>query len=90
MISKEEENEKAFRNSLKLIEEWGEKNKKPSLYELILEYHYTHDVFQSGPDIANEITRIVREWLPKEDPRPSYDTMQWNKCIKTMKDNLFP
>jgi hypothetical protein len=90
MISKEEENEKAFRNSLKLIEEWGKENKKPSLYEEILEWYYKHNAIQSGPDIANEITRIVREWLPKEDPRPSYDTMQWNKCIKTMKNNLFP
>ena len=85
----EEENEKAFRDTLKLIEEWGKKNKKPSLYELILEYHYTHDVFQSGPDIANEITRIVMDWMPKEDPKsPPYDG--WTKCVKTMKNNLFP
>ena len=84
----EEENEKAFRDTLKLIEESGKKNKNPSLYELILEWYYTHDAIQSGPDIANEIVRIVRNWLPKEDPRPSYDTMQWNKCVKNMHERL--
>jgi hypothetical protein len=88
MIS-EEENDKRLKDILRAMDEYFEKNKKPSLYELILEYHYTHDVFQSGPDIANEITRIVMDWMPKEDPKsPPYDG--WTKCVKTMKNNLFP
>jgi len=84
----EEENEKAFRNSLKLIEEWGEKNKKPSLYDELMHWYQTHNAIQSSHDIVNEILGVVKKWLPKEDPRPSYDTLQWNKCVKNMHKRL--
>jgi len=30
----------------------------------------------------------VEKWLPKEDPRPSYATMQWDKCVRMMREKL--
>jgi hypothetical protein len=87
-MTEEEENDKKLKDFLRAMDEYFEKNKKPTLYEEILNWYYNHDAIQSGPDIANEIVRIVRDWLPKEDPRPSYSTLQWDKCVKSMHDRL--
>ena len=38
---------------------------KSTLRELLLEWYYTHDAIQSGPDIVNEIIYIIKDWLPK-------------------------
>ena len=29
------------------------------------------------------------EWDIKEDPRPSYATMQWDKCVRGMHERLW-
>lgn len=85
---REEENDKAFKDSLRLIEEWGEQNKPPTLKALLLEIAYNKN--SVCPDFAgvDEILEIVEKWLPKESTRPSYDTMQWDKCVKRIKDTL--
>jgi len=40
-------------------------------------------------DMCDEIVEAVERWLPKEDPRPSYDTMQWDKCVRMMREKLW-
>lgn len=85
----DEDNDKNFKNSLDLIKEWGEKNKPPSLYQLIEEWW--SDVFcaNSMDDmetcIDTLVSRIDKEFIP-----PSHDTndYQWNKCLKIMRDKL--
>jgi len=81
----EEENDKAFKDCLKLIEEWGEKNKPPTLYDELMHWYQTHDAIQSSHDIVNEIVRVVKKWLPKEHHTNSYG---WNECIKMLNDKL--
>jgi hypothetical protein len=84
----EQENDENFKTSMELIEKWGEENKPPSLRELFEEWYISANFCQSKHVIANELCDIVKKWMPKEDPRPSYDTMQWNKCVRRMKENL--
>jgi hypothetical protein len=78
----DQEQDKRLKNCLKIIDEWAEKNKPPTLYEII------HDNLGYSHDSTQEIIDVVSEWLPKESSRPSYDTMQWDKCVKMMKDKL--
>jgi hypothetical protein len=78
----EKELDENFKKSLDLIEKWGEKNKPPTLWEII-----RNDLGYSV-DLTNEIIDAVEKWLPKEDPRPSYDTIQWDKCVRMMREKL--
>ena len=82
----EKELDENLKNSLNLIEnlieKWGEENKPPTLWEII-----RNDLGYSV-DLTNEIIDAVEKWLPKEDPRPSYATMQWDKCVRMMRDKL--
>ena len=75
----EEENYENFKRSLKLIEEWGEQNKPPTLYQII------HDEVGYSHDCTQEIIDAVSKWLPKEHDTNSYD---WNKCVKMMWEKL--
>ena len=86
-MTEEEENDKRLKDFLRVMDEYFEENKPPTLYEDILNWYYNHDAIQSGPDIANEIVRIVRNWMPKEDPKsPPYDG--WTKCVRHMHKRL--
>ena len=82
----EKELDENLKNSLNLIEnlieKWGEENKPPTLYQII------HNELGFSHDLTAEIIVAVERWLPKEDPRPSYATMQWNKCVRMMKEKL--
>ena len=69
-------------NLKNLIHQWGEENKSSTLWEII-----RNDLGYSV-DLTNEIIDAVEKWLPKEDPRPSYDTMQWDKCVRMMREKL--
>lgn len=78
-----------FKRSMKLIDEYFEKNKPPTLFERILEWHQTnHNVYQSDYVRVGEIVSIIENWLPKEDPSNSIATSQWNKCVRSMKSRL--
>jgi len=57
-------------------------NNPPTLWEII-----RNDLGYSV-DLTNEIIDAVEKWLPKEDPRPSYATMQWDKCVRMMREKL--
>ena len=72
---------------IKLIDEWAEQNKPPTLKELLVEWYETANFAQSKDVIANEICNIVKEWLPKES-NGSIDVLQWNKCVRSMKERL--
>ena len=78
----EKEQDENLKNCLNLIEKWGEENKSPTLWEII-----RNDLGYSV-DLTNEIIDAVEKWLPKEDPQPSYATMQWNKCVRMMREKL--
>ena len=85
----EEDNDKNFKNSLDLIKEWGEKNKPPTLYQLIEDWW--SDIFcaNSMDDMETCIDGLVNI-IDKEFIPPSHDTndYQWNKCLKIMRDKL--
>ena len=85
----EEDNDKNFKNSLDLIKEWGEKNKPPTLYQLIEDWWC--DVFcaNSTDDMETCIDGLVDK-IDKQFIPPSHNTndYQWNKCLKMMRGNL--
>ena len=73
---------------IKVMEEYFEKNKPPTLYELIWEevgkkvgYGIDCDV------ITDRLVDIVSGWMPKES-KGSIDVLQWNKCVMRMKETL--
>ena len=59
------------------------KNRPPSLWN-VMRFGLGFSVEQS-----NEIVEAVEKWLPKEDPRSSYMTMQWDKCVRMMREKLW-
>jgi hypothetical protein len=81
----EEENEKAFRDTLRLIEEWGEKNKPPTLKELLTEWAFSKNKVRPDFESVNEILTIVEKWLPPSSSRNSYD---WERFLKLMREKL--
>jgi len=78
----EQEADENLKKSLDLIEKWGEENKPPTLYQII------RDTLGYSHDCTAEIIDAVSRWLPKESTRPSYDTMQWDKCVRMLRDKL--
>ena len=84
----EEDNDKNFKNSLDLIKEWGEKNKPPTLKELLWEWW--EDIFTVDSDLDADasidvLVDRIEEFLPKEHHTNSY---KWNECIKMIKSKL--
>ena len=66
-------------NFLKIIDDYFEKNKPLTLRQRL----------EQSDDLSVEtVLEIVKGWLPKEDPRPSYATMQWDKCVRSLHDRL--
>ena len=66
---------------IKVMEEYFEKNKPPTLYQII------HDELGYSHDCTAEIIDAVSKWLPKES-EGSIDVLQWNKCVRRMKETL--
>ena len=85
----EEDNDKNFKNSFDLIKEWGEKNKPPTLKELLWEWW--EDIFTVDSDLDADasidalVDRIDKKFIP-----PSHNTndYQWNKCLELMRKKL--
>lgn len=76
------------KSSFDIIKEWGEKNKRPSLYEILMEWWTNPDWMEESGDesiIDNLVDLIDDQFIP-----PHHDTndYQWNKCLKLMRDNL--
>ena len=78
----EKEQDENLKNCLDIIEKWGEENKSPTHWEIIRNY------LGYSVDLTKEIIDAVEKWLPKENPRLSYDTMQWDKCVRMMREKL--
>jgi len=84
-----EQVDEGLRNAMKQAKEDGvfdlEKfnNRPPSLWNVM-----RHELGYSI-DMCDEIVEAVERWLPKEDPRPSYATMQWDKCVRMMREKLW-
>ena len=71
-----------------LIKEWGEKNKPPTLYEILMDWWINHlDMMeQSDERIIDDLVNIIGEkFIP-----PSNDTngYEWEKCLKMMRGKL--
>ncbi len=85
----EEDNDKNFKNSLDLIKEWGEKNKPPTLKELLWEWW--EDIFTVDSDLDADasidvlVDRIDKEFIP---PNSNSNDYQWNKCLELMRNKL--
>jgi hypothetical protein len=81
----EQENDKNFKNSLDLIKEWGEKNKPPTLKELLWEW-WDEDWGDTKDNCIDMLVNIIdKKFIP-----PSNDTngYEWEKCLKMMRDKL--
>lgn len=66
-------------DSLRIIDDYFEKSKPLTLRQRL----------EQSDDLSVEtVLEIVKDWLPKEDPRPSYATMQWDKCVRSLHDRL--
>jgi hypothetical protein len=81
----EQENDKNFKSSLDLIKEWGEKNKPPTLKELLCEW-WDEDWGDTKDKCIDMLVDIIGEkFIP-----PSNDTngCEWEKCLKMMRDKL--
>ena len=87
----EQENDKNFKNSLDLIREWGEKNKPPTLTELLWEWWDCNDIFTSNSDLDADtcidylLNIIGKKFIPPSSDRNGYE---WEKCLKMMRDKL--
>ena len=80
----EQEADENLKKSLDLIRQWGEENKPPTLWEII------RNDLGFSIDMCDEIVDAVEnKWLPKENTRPSYDTIQWDKCVRMMREKLW-
>jgi hypothetical protein len=83
----EEDNDKNFKNSLDLIKEWGEKNKPPTLYEILMDWWINHlDMEQSDEEIVDGLVDIIdKKFIPPSNDRNGYE---WEKCLKMMRGKL--
>jgi hypothetical protein len=83
----EEDSDKNFKNSLDLIREWGEKNKPPTLYEILMEWWINHlDMEHSDEEIVDGLVNIIGEkFIPPSRDRNGYE---WEKCLKMMRGKL--
>jgi hypothetical protein len=81
----EQENDKNFKNSLDLIKEWGEKNKPPTLKELLWEWWD-----EDWGDTKDKCIDMLVDIIDKKFIPPSHDTngYEWEKCLKMMRDKL--
>jgi hypothetical protein len=81
----EQENDKNFKNSLDLIKEWGEKNKPPTLKELLCEW-WDEDWGDTKDKCIDMLVNIIDEkFIPPSSDRNGYE---WEKCLKMMRDKL--
>jgi hypothetical protein len=81
----EQENDKNFKNSLDLIKEWGEKNKPPTLKELLCEW-WDEDWGDTKDKRIDMLVNIIGEkFIPPSSDRNGYE---WEKCLKMMRDKL--
>ena len=83
----EEDSDKNFKNSLDLIREWVEKNKPPTLYEILMEWWINHlDMEHSDEEIVDGLVNIIGEkFIPPSRDRNGYE---WEKCLKMMRGKL--
>jgi hypothetical protein len=96
-----EETEKGLRDAMKqakkdgvfdkspldIIKEWGEKNKPPTLYEILMEWWVNDDwTDQSDESIIDNLVDIIdKKFIP---PHSDTNDYQWNRCLKLMRDKL--
>ena len=68
-----------------IIKEWGEKNKRPTLKELLREWWD-----EDWGDTKDKCIDMLVDIIDKKFIPPHHDTndYQWNKCLKIMRDKL--
>ena len=84
----EQDSDKNFKNSLDLIKEWGEKNKPPTLYEILMDWWINHlDMMeQSDERIIDGLVDIIdKKFIPPSIDKNGYE---WEKCLKMMREKL--
>ncbi len=68
-------------NYNEIFKQYCEENKPPTLWQIMRE-----DLGYSI-DCCDEIVDAVEKWLPKES-KGSIDVVQWNKCVRMMREKL--
>jgi hypothetical protein len=83
----EEDSDKNFKNSLDLIKEWGEKNKPPTLYEILMDWWINHlDMEQSDEEIVDGLVDMIdKKFIPPSSDRNGYE---WERGMKMIRDKL--
>lgn len=75
------------KSPLDIINEWAEKNKPQTLYQILMKWWINDDwVDQTNESIIDNLVDLIdKEFIP-----PHHDTndYQWNKCLKLMRDRL--
>ena len=88
-VKPREPDDKNFKNSLDLIREWGEKNKPPTLKELLWEWR--EDIITRNSDLDADasidylVNIISEKFIPPSSDRNGYE---WEKCLKMMREKL--
>ena len=73
------------------VKEWGEKNKPPTLKELLWEWWDCNDIFTSNSDLDADtcidglVNIIGEKFIPPSNDRNGYE---WEKCLKMMRGKL--
>ena len=71
---------------IKLIDEYFEKNKPPTLYDLIWEEVGKKVGYGIDCDVMTDrIIDIVAGWIPPSHKTNTYD---WERCLKLMREKL--
>jgi hypothetical protein len=60
----------------------------PTLKQKLDEWLKTADLSRPVELISDEIIEIVSSHLPKEEENPTFNTLQWNKCVRSMRKRL--
>ena len=91
----EEDNDKNFKNSLDLIKEWGEKNKPPTLYQILWEWWEDLEDTLNMENSIQDLVNDIEEWLPKEQSAQGSQNVYvectvegFNDCLNKIKGKL--
>lgn len=92
-----EETERGLRDAMKqakkdgvfddIINEWAEKNKPPTLYQILMNWWINVNLEGwSDEEVINSLIDVIdKEFIP---PHSDTNDYQWNKCLKLMRNKL--
>ena len=75
------------KSPLDIINEWAEKNKPPTLYQILMNWWINVNLEEcSDEEVINSLIDVIdKKFIP---PHSDTNDYQWNKGLKLMRDNL--